>query len=82
MLVGTHPELDPRWLQRESDQVPAVEEKFRRVPVDSDARAVSGSAASVREQLERSAKERHLYWTGLLQAAGLAEYLVAYASCQ
>ena len=75
VLVGTHPELDPRWLQHESDQVPAVEEKFRRVPVDTS--AVSGSAVSVKEQLERSAKERHLFWTGLLQAAGLAEYLCA-----
>ena len=79
VLVGTHPELDPKWLQQESDKVPAVEESLKRTSMGTAAIGVDSVMAvkqSVREQLERSAKKRHLLWTSLLEAAGLAEYLM------
>ena len=80
VLVGTHPELDPSWLQRESDRVPAVEENLRRISTGTAAAGAESLIAvrqGVREQLERSAQERHLFWTALLEAAGLAQYLIA-----
>ena len=111
VLVGTHPELDTRWLLAEPERVPAVEEALK--PHSASAQLSSGSdtdrmqklaqsvsvqsdrsdaglkvdglgvtnasgvvsSESVREQLERSRAERHLFWIMLLQSAGLGSYI-------
>ncbi|CAL8470467.1 g10009 [Coccomyxa elongata] len=116
VLVGTHPELDPKWLLAELEKVPAVEEALKPhsasapqsssndgvcmqasargrecVSVESERsgagvkagglgmRDVGGgvSDGSVREQLERSRAERRLFWTMLLQSAGLGSYILS-----
>ena len=92
VLVGTHPELDTKWLSAAPDIVPAVDSTLKtrgtclETTADCGSTWAKGAAdfgrktdgrESVREQLEKCARERRMYLTALLQAAGLAQYLIA-----
>ncbi len=91
VLVGTHPELDTKWLSAASDIVPAVDSTLktrgRCLEATADCENTHGKDAvfgsrtngreSVKEQLEECAGERRMYLQALLQAAGLAQYLIA-----
>ena len=70
ILVGTHPELEPRWLASQPDTV-AIEERLKSVGQrhDEDIRK------HVREQLEKCSKERQEYFSMLMTEAGLGIYI-------
>ena len=72
VLVGTHPELAPKWLASQTDAV-AIDQSFREdCPTqqsDEDVRE------GVREQLQRWSKERHEYLCMLLHEAGLGKHV-------
>ena len=72
VLVGTHPELEPKWLASQPDAV-AIDPGFREVSStqqrDEDVRKC------VREQLQQWSKERHEYLCMLLHEAGLGEHV-------
>ncbi len=84
VLVGAHPELDPKWLLADIDRVPAVADDLKPNTTQGDGGMLdvqSGygfSGRSVRVQLERCRAERSLFWTVLLQSAGLGSYCKTY----
>lgn len=79
VLVGTHPELDPKWLAADSDRVSAVADELKPHAAGAQQGESEGSLSiskgSVRAQLEKSRAERGLFWKMLLQAAGMGLYL-------
>ncbi|CAL5218350.1 g11 [Coccomyxa viridis] len=72
LLVGTHPELDPKWLASQRDTV-AVDQGLK----DQNGLKThdEGVREHVKEQLERCDAERRLYIDMLLSEAGLGKYL-------
>ena len=72
LLVGTHPELDPKFLASQRDTV-AIDQglKDRNNLHNNDDQA----RKHVKEQLERYSAERKLYIDMLLLEAGLGKYL-------
>ena len=72
VLVGTHPEVEPKWLASQPDAV-AIDQAFREScstqQRDEDVRK------GVREQLQRWSNERHEYLCMLLHEAGLGEHV-------
>ena len=72
LLVGTHPELDPKWLASQRDTVAidqGLKDSSNAERHDEDVRK------HVKEQLERCSAERKLYIDMLLYEAGLGGYL-------
>jgi glutamine amidotransferase-like uncharacterized protein len=70
VLVGTHPELEPRWLSAQPDVV-AIEEGLK----SGGQRHDDDVRKHVREQLEKCSKERQEYFSMLMTEAGLGIYL-------
>jgi biotin--protein ligase len=70
VLVGTHPELESKWLASQPDAV-AIEEELKSVGErhDEDVRK------HVRKQLEKCSKERQRYFVMLMTEAGLGKYI-------
>lgn len=70
LLVGTHPELDPKWLASQPDTV-AIDQGLREESVRSD----EAVRKHVRDQLERCSAERRQYFNMLMHEAGLGKYI-------
>lgn len=70
VLVGTHPELDPKWLASQLDTV-AIDQGLREESVRSDETVRS----HVKDQLEQCSAERRQYFNMLLHEAGLNKYM-------
>ena len=72
LLVGTHPEVDPMWLESQRDTV-AIDQGLK--DKNNNQRHDDEVRNRVREQLERCSAERKLYVDMLLYEAGLGKYL-------
>ena len=72
LLVGTHPELDPKWLASQRDAV-AVDQGLKGEPgIQKDDET---TREHVKQQLEDYSAERKQYIDMLLIEAGLGKYL-------
>lgn len=73
LLVGTHPELDPKWLASQRDTV-AIDQGLKD-RIDDTLDHDGEVRERVKEQLERCSTERKLYIDMLLGEAGLYKHL-------
>ena len=72
VLVGTHPELESKWLASQPDTV-AIDEGLK--DGTSSHRSTEEVREHVREELEKCSKGRKQFFSMLLHEAGLGEHI-------